>query len=155
MTVNETLTMTFPDGFRKLSDSETAGFARVGSGPALVLKDEEKHIITNLGYKDQGRLLAMLVSEKDRIRKAEQAIAEASREYGYRLLGFGERSVGGRTGSSFQYAYQAQGVDMTAECCIVREGKAFYYLYVYVREAGREESFRCWQEILDQAQWKE
>ena len=155
VTVNGTLSITFPDGFRKLSEEEMRSLKYAGGGSVAVLRNEDRHMIANLGFKKLGWLPSLLLNEKTLAQGAEKAIAKASREYGYHLLGFQERTAGGKSGPCFHYTYQAQGIDMIAECCVIKAGGAYYYLYAYIREKYKEEGFRYWQEILDQARWRE
>ena len=98
-------------------------------------------------------LMSSLFSEETLAKGAEKGIRKASGAYGYRLLGFGECRVGGKTGTSFRYTYQAQGIDMAAECCVVKVNGTFFYLYVYYREERKEESCRIWKEILERVRW--
>ena len=153
LTILDTLTLSVPDNFREMNESEKKSLRYVGSGPAAVLKSEEDHMIVNLGYKSPGRLMSSLFSEETLAKGAEKGIRKASGAYGYRLLGFGECRVGGKTGTSFRYTYQAQGIDMAAECCVVKVNGTFFYLYVYYRAEREEESCRIWKEILERVRW--
>lgn len=153
LTIRDTLILSVPDGFREMNESEKKSLRYAGSGSAAVLKSEEDHMIVNLGYKPTGRLLGSLVNETVLAKGAEKAIRKASEAYDYHLLGFGECRVGGKAGQSFRYTYRAQGIDMAAECCIVKVNGTYFYLYVYYREERKEESCRIWKEILDRVRW--
>ena len=152
ITLNEQVTLTFPDGFRKLTDDEQRQMRAIQSGPGVCLKNEEKHIILSLGYRRTG-FFDTLLNGKDLIKSAQGRIAGVMRPFGYRLTEYKPRNVGGRDASCFQYAYTAQNTEMMGECCAVKEGKTVYYLHFYVRAAFQEEGFRLWQDILAKAQW--
>ena len=150
--LNNALSLSFPDGFQRLSETEMKQlrFAKPGAGECL--RDDERHIIVSLAYKGAG-FLSGLLGSGDLIKNAQSRIAGVMRLYSYRLIGYEDRRVGDRAARSFQYAYVAQGVGMAAECCAVKEGKTIYYLHFYVREACGEEGFRLWKQVLADARW--
>lgn len=150
--LNEALTLAFPDGFRKLDEGELSRLRMLQSGPGICLRDDDRHIIVSLGYRQAG-WLAGLLSGKDLIKNAQDRIAGVMRPYGYRQTGCQDRRVGSKTAQAFQYAYVAQDTEMVGECCAVKEGKTIYYLHFYVRKACREDGLRLWQEILADARW--
>lgn len=155
ITLNKQLTLTFPDGFRKLDANEVKALSSAGSENAEALKNEEAHLMVSMGFKKAGGLAGLLLKEADMVKAAEKGIAKASAPFGYKLAGFGERTVGGKEAKSFRYTYTAQGVAMTGEGVVVKAGGFYYYLYLYAREALQDAGFAAWQEILDSARWAE
>ena len=152
ISLNNALSFSFPDGFRKMSEAEIKQLRRSNPGTGECLRDDDRHIIVSVAYKGAGFLTELLMG-RDLIKNAQSRIAGAMRPYGYQLTGYEDRRVGDRTAQSFQYAYVAQGIRMTAECCAVKEGKAIYYMHLYVREACSEEGFRLWKQVLAEARW--
>lgn len=146
------LTLSFPDGFRKLSEAELGQMRAIQSGPGVCLRNEEAHIVVSLGYRHAG-LLSALLSAKDLIKSAENRIAGAMRAFNYRLTEYQTRSLGNKTAQCFQYAYEAQNTEMAGECCAVKAGKTIYYLHFYVRNECRDKGFRLWRNILAEARW--
>ena len=69
------------------------------------------------------------------------------------LDGFLSRAVGGETAEGFSYDYEAQGIRMSAESCVVKHGKVFYYLHIYTREEYKDENLKLWSELLSTAKW--
>ena len=139
--MNDTLSLTFPDGFEKLDEAQLQQLRAMKSSPDVCLRDEEKHIIVSLAYKRAGFLSGVL-NGRDLIKSAQSRLAAAMRGYGYRLTGYEDRRVGSKAAQSFQYAYVAQDVGMRGECCAIKEGKAIYYLHFYGR-AEEEDSCRA------------
>ena len=150
--MNDTLSLTFPDGFEKLDEAQLQQLRAMKSSPDVCLRDEEKHIIVSLAYKRAGFLSGVL-NGRYLIKSAQSRLAAAMRGYGYRLTGYEDRRVGSKAAQSFQYAYVAQDVGMRGECCAIKEGKAIYYLHFYVRETYAEEGFRLWKQVLADADW--
>lgn len=152
ISLNNALSFSFPDGFRRLSETEMKQLRYAWPGAGECLRDDGRHIIVSLAYKNAG-FLSGLLGSGDLIKNAQSRIAGAMRSYSYRLTGYENHRVGDRAAQSFQYAYAAQGVGMAAECCAVKAGKTIYYLHFYVREACREEGFRLWKQVLADARW--
>jgi len=148
--LNDSICFSFPDGFRKMSEEEQQPFRMDQSGPNVSLRDEDRHIIVSLGYRYAG-LMAAFLSDKDLIKNAQSRIASAMQSFGYRLTGYQDRVLAGKTISSFQYTYTTQGVQMVGECCAMKEGKTIYYLHCYVRQSCMEEGIQIWKEILETA----
>ena len=150
--MNDTLSLTFPDGFEKLDEAQLQQLRAMKSSPGICLRDEEKHIIVSLAYKGAG-ILSWVLNGKDLVKSAQSRLAAAMRRFGYRLTGYEDRRVGSKTARSFQYTYTAQGIGMKAECCVIKEEKAIYYLHFYVRESYAEEGIRLWKQVLADADW--
>ncbi len=153
ITLNDTLELTFPDGFRKLTEAEMKQQAITQSGPGVCLKDEDRHIVVSLGWRRTG-LLDALLNGKDLTKSAQGRIANVMRPYGYQLTGYLNRQAGGESISGFGYTYTAQNIAMEGECCAVKKDKTVYYLHFYARKAFRDEAFRLWEEILKNARWE-
>ena len=148
--LNDSLRFSFPDGFRKMSEEELKQVCTYKSGPGVCLRDDDRHIIVSLGHRRAG-LLAALLNGKDLIKSAQSRIAGVMKPFGYRLTGYQDRVLAGKTAPSFQYTYTAQGVRMVGECCALKMNKTLYYLHCYVRQSCLEEGSQTWKEILETA----
>ena len=151
--LNETLALTFPDGFRKLDEAELSQMKTVQSGSGICLRNDDQHIIVSLGYRRAG-LLSAFFSDKDLIKSAQGRIAAVMRRYSYQLGAYDRCCISDKTAHFFTYGYVAQNIRMAAECCAIREAKTIYYLHFYVRESSRDTGFSLWRGILANAQWK-
>ena len=148
--LNDSIRFSFPDGFRKMSEEELQPVRMDQSGPNVSLRNEDRHVIVSLGHRHAG-LLGAFLSDKDLIKNAQSRISSAMQSFGYRLTGYQDRVLAGKTIPSFQYTYTTQGVQMVGECCAMKANKTIYYLHCYVRQSCMEEGIQTWKEILETA----
>ena len=134
----EGLTLAYPEGFHVMTESEKSGMQFFGGLPGECLSDPERHILISVGLKTVGGVSAF--------RKPMQ-------KYGYRLLGFAEKSVGSEKAEGFSYEYESQCIGMYGESCVVKRGKVLYYLNFYARRELLGESLDVWNMILSSAKW--
>ena len=150
--LNSHLQLSYPEGFRVMDPQELKQYA-YGSLPASALKDPDRHMILTFGYKTVGALAAFLLGAKDMARSIEAQLRRPMRAFGYRPRGSVSRNVGGKKADGYTYTYTAQGIGMAGETLVVKDGRTFYYLYCYMREAQLEESTAVWKEIIASARW--
>ena len=55
------------------------------------------------------------------------------------------------TAEGFRYGYEAQGIGMIGESCVVKRGKTLFYLHFYTREALKSGGLQTWEAILASA----
>lgn len=149
----EGLTLAYPEGFHVMTESEKSGMQFFGGLPGECLSDPERHILISVGLKTVGGVSAFLIGEKDAVKKAEASIRKLMQKYGYRLLGFAEKSVGSEKAEGFSYEYESQCIGMYGESCVVKRGKVLYYLNFYARRELLGESLDVWNMILSSAKW--
>ena len=152
LTLNRELSFAVPDGFHVMDESERAKLSFLGKGPGECITDPDRNVIISFGWKSAG-LAALLLSAKDAAKQVESDIRKPMRSYGYHADGFLSRAVGGETAEGFSYDYEAQGIRMSAESCVVKHGKVFYYLHIYTREEYKDENLKLWSELLSTAKW--
>ena len=148
------LRISYPDSFHEMSADEMSGMRFYKDRPGAAITDPEKHIIVTAGWKKSG-FAALLLSEKDAAKKAEQSISAPMKAYGYQLEGFSGRALGGEKACGYRYHYKAKDTEMTGETFAVKHNKAFYYLNFYTRTALLEENLAVWSEMLDSIRWEE
>jgi len=68
--------------------------------------------------------------------------------YGFKRTERVTRTVAGERAHGFRCTYEAQGVAMGAESCVMKRGRDAVYFHVYFRDALRAESLPVWEEIL-------
>ena len=132
LTLNQQLTISFPEGFRVMDEAERSKLNVLGKGPGECITDPERHVVMSFGWKAVG-LAALLLSAKDAAGKAESDICKAMSGYGYHLGGFLSREVGGEKAEGFAFDYEAQGIRMYAESFVVKYKKVLYFLHFYTR----------------------
>ncbi|MBR3359010.1 MAG: hypothetical protein IKG46_14420 [Solobacterium sp.] len=144
--LNETVTLTLPDGFEQMSEEEMKGMQFTEPGPGMCYKDTERHIIVSFGWKDAG-LASLLVSTKEIAKNMEPHLAKALKPYGYRLLDIVQDTFGTKNVSGVKYEYTAQDTPMYAESWGFKEGKTIFYIHYYTRKETEAENKAVWEEI--------
>lgn len=153
ITLNETLKIYYPEGFHIMDENERRNLNSLGDGPVECLSDPERHVVISTGWKSVGRLLGMMFGAKDAAKSAEGQVRRAMKVYNYRRNGFFTREVGGEKAEGYSYEYDAQGVHMYGETCVVKHGTEFYYLHLYTRIASKDENLEMWDGMLVSAVW--
>ena len=150
VTLNNTLQVFYPDGFHVMDEAERSKLKSLGGGPVECLSDPERHILIS---KSVGRLVGMLFGAKDAAKSAEAQVRKAMKGNGYRSNGFFTKEVGGEEARGYCYEYEAEGMVMYGETCVVKHGKELYFLHFYTRTAVKEENLEMWNEMLAAAAW--
>ena len=150
---NNTLHLSFPDSFHVMDYDERQKLNKLVDGPGECLADPENHIIISIGWKELGLFPALLVSSKDAADNSQKAISQAMQPYGYRFRETFAEDIDGEKAPGFSYEYEAQGIAMHGETCVVKHNKVLYYLHIYMRRELKEESTKIWKDILATAKW--
>ena len=140
--------LTCPEGFRRMTEEETRGLTTLGEGPWIGLSDPERHMIVTVGWKRLGPIVSRILTGADLAKNAEKRIAASMKPYGFKRTEGVTRTVAGERAHGFRCTYEAQGVAMGAESCVMKRGRDAVYFHVYFRDALREESLPVWEEIL-------
>jgi len=151
---NNTLHLSFPDGFHVMDNGERQKLNMLADGPGECLTAQEEHIIISIGWKELGLFPALLVSAKDAADNSQKAISKAMEPYGFQFRETFAEDIGGEKAPGFSYEYEAQGISMHGETCVIKHNKVLYYLHIYMRRELKEESTKIWKDILATAKWK-
>ena len=146
--VNDELVFAYQDGFNDMSEEEIRGLSTPGGAPAVSVRDPEKKIVAAVGFKTVNGFSAMMLNTKDIAKHDEPALAEAMKNYGYKLDQFVSEKLGEEDAEGFRYDYKVQDVEMSAEMLVVKQKKNVYYIHFYYRTANKEESLAVLDEIL-------
>ena len=153
VTLNNTLQVFYPDGFHVMDEAERSKLKSLGGGPVECLSDPERHILISTGWKSLGMLTGMLFGAKDAAESAEAQVRKAMKGNGYRSNGFFTKEVGGEEARGYCYEYEAEGMVMYGETCVVKRGKELYFLHFYTRVAMKDENLEMWNGMLASAAW--
>ena len=154
MTLNDRLTLSWPDGFHVMNEEERKKLTFYGDGPSEVISDPDRHIIVSVGWKPLGGFAGLLLGARDIAKDMEKKLSRPMQAYGWRSGGACTKTVGGEKAEGFSYEYETQGIGMYGESYAVKHGKALYYLHFYARKALQSESLKVWDAILDSAKWR-
>ena len=153
-TFNNSLSLSIPDSFRKLDEAERKKMNMLADGPGMCFSDPDRHIIISIGWKELGLLPSLLVSARDAADNSQKAISQAMQPYGYRFHETFAEDIGGKSAPGFSYEYEAQGISMHGETCVIKHNKVLYYLHIYMRRDLKEDSTKLWKNILATAKWE-
>ena len=151
---NYSLRLSFPDGFHVMDNDERQKLKMLVDGPGECLTDPDRHIIISIGWKELSLFPSLLVSSKDAADNSQKAISQAMQPYGYRFRETFAENIGGKSAPGFSYEYEAQGISMHGETCVIKHNKVLYYLHIYMRRELKGESTKIWKDILATAKWK-
>ena len=146
--IDNELLLTAPDGFHELTEDERSKMNMPWAGEWVGIADPERHIVVTAGAKKAGLLAGWLLSAKDLAKNMEKQIGGATASFGYRAEGPTSCLIAGEKACGFRYAYEAQGIAMCAESCVIKLRGKICWLHLYAREELRGESFAVWEEIL-------
>lgn len=153
ITINNTLTLSYPEGFYVMDPAEREKLPVVGKSDFASIKDPDRHILIAADFKPLGRLASMFMNARDAAGNTWETIRKPLRSCGLREYGAVCADMGGEQAEGFSYGYTVQGIDMFAQYLAVKRGKVIYALHFFVREALREEGLKIWNEILSALQW--
>ena len=154
ITMNQELVLTLPDGFRVKSEEEVKAMNMIGGGSAVCAEDPDRHVLISLGWKTVGALVALLLSSASVAKTSEAQIARSMKPYGYRRVGFGKRSIGGKEADNISFTYTAKATAMEGETCVLKKDRTLYFLHFYGWEENKAEDLPMWESIVASAEWK-
>ena len=153
ITFHQKLKLTFPEGFREMSQAERGNLTMIAEGPGSCLTDPERHIIVSVGWRPLGRWTSLILSAKDAAKNMAGSIRNAMAPYGCRVTRASGKRIDGEGAEGVCFDYTVQEIGMYGESYVVKRDRVFYYLHVYVREEAKGESLNLWEEILSTAKW--
>lgn len=132
-TINGELMVDCPAGFKRMSIDELQKAYSLDYPNLWGIRDEERHIILTVLWKESNRLLSMLVSNKDLAKRAERALGKTYRAAGYKCRGFFSTAVAGQAAEGFHYDFEVDGVAQQGEVIVFKRDACCYTLYYYTR----------------------
>ena len=149
ITLNDELTLTYPEGFRVLTQDEMDSMQFLEKGAGICLSDPERHILISVGWKRPGVLAGLMLNAGDLAKNSEKTIRKAMQNMGYRCRGFEKKQIAGNRAEGFGYEYSAQGVEMLGETYVTKIEKTVYYFNFYARREREAEAMTVWKQILE------
>ena len=152
-TTNGKMTISCPEGFQELDAAERAKFRSIDGPPEVCFRDSDRQMIVCASHRKLPLLARAVLNDREIVSSMEKNVSNAMAANDYKLIGFSERDVGGKTGNCFRCNYVAEGISMASEACFVRDGSMVYNLYVYYRLSRESESLYVWESILNSIIW--
>ncbi|MBQ8053121.1 MAG: hypothetical protein IJ198_04870 [Lachnospiraceae bacterium] len=152
--LNNELNFSYPDAFKVLTEEDLKKYQFFEEAPGFCISDAQRHIMISISWRQANPFVAMLAGTADIARNMEAKIRKPMSRYGYKLEGFMNRQIGGKSADGYRYTYSVQDIGMLGESLSVKSGSNFYYIHCYLREALREESLRVLDEIFGAVTWE-
>ena len=138
-----------PEGFHLLDDEELAAMTFLDDGSKLCMSEPDKHILISISNKRINGFSSMMLKTSDVAGNMIKQIAQGMKPYGFKQLNTVEKIVAGRKAEGLDYEYEAQGIGMSGESLVLKNGKDLYYFHFYCRKETAAAGFEKFREILD------
>ena len=147
---NEWLAAELPDDFERVPHGELETFMRFKYDSMLGVRDEARHMLICVTWKDTNKLLTKLVREKAYARKVDEAFSVRYRDRNYHCDGFLTRHVAGASGQAhgLRFSYEVDGVAWEGEVLVFKRDIRCYTLCYYTQWDSARESRRAYEAIL-------
>ena len=153
ITINDRLSMSCPEDMQILSPEEKRELDFLEVGPGECLRNQEKHILISISWKQLRGLGGSILATGDIAGGSEKQIRKAMTQYGYHMDGRISRRIGDINADGFEYTYTADGVEMFGETLVTKDRRTVYYVHFYSRQEGKEENLEVLDYMLRTARW--
>ena len=132
--IHHELEIAYPDGFHLMSAEELQQAYKSDYPNMWGIRDEDRHIIIAIFWKESNELLTKLVNAKSQAKRVEKLMAKGLKGRKYHFCGNFATTVAGCEAHGFRYGYLGAGdVPQDAETILFTHGKTSYTLYYYTR----------------------
>ena len=147
---NEWLSAVLPDGFVSVPHAELEAFMRFRYDCMWGVRDDARHMLICITWKDSNKLLTRLVSEKSWAKQVDETFSKRYRADNYRCQGFFTRNVRGASGGAwgFRFSYMTDGVAQDGEVLTFKRGIRCYTLCYYSQSDRAGENRPAYEAIL-------
>ena len=111
-------------------------------------RDELRHAVLAVIWKDSGEFITKLASEKSLAKRVEKALSKRYRSSGYRRADFFESRIAEKTAYGFRYTFQPEGIPHECEVSVFKNGARCYTLYYYTRQATAQDNRPVYEGVL-------
>lgn len=145
---DDRLGVELPEGFSVMLHEELQVMYGMDYAAMWGARDESRHAVLAVIWKDSGELITKLASEKSLAKRVEKALLKRYRASGYRCDGFFEGRVAGKGASGFRYTCQPEGIPHECEVMVFKNGARCYTLYYYTRQTAAQENRPVYEGVL-------
>lgn len=143
LTINHTLSATYPDGFHEMNSTELKKFFRSDASRCGVY-DEDRHVIISV-YWVKPVLLGFMTTTRSVLRGAETLLENRLQQYCMRERLSREVMGYPATGIRFTYTVTNTNITQHSDLYVVKLGKVYYAVQII----GRAENFAQDQQLLE------
>ena len=147
---DERLAITPPEGFEPVEHAELETLVGITYDCLWGMRDFGRHMFITVTWKDSGKLLTKLASEKTLAKRVDETFAKRYRKGGYRCNGYFERAICGADAQAhgFRFSHRDEGVDQQGEVLVFKRGIRCYTLSYYTRSDLAAENRAVYDEII-------
>ena len=110
--LNNELNFSYPDAFKVLTEEDLKKYQFFEEAPGFCISDAQRHIMISISWRQANPFVAMLAGTADIARNMEAKIRKPMSRYGYKLEGFMNRQIGGKSADGYRYTYSVQDIGM-------------------------------------------
>ena len=143
LTINNTLSAIYPDGFCEMSNVELKKFFRTDASRCGV-HDKDRHMIMNVCWTKPG-ILGFMTDERSIRNGAETRLSHHLQ--GYRRIDRLSREIMGYPAIGIRFEYKVTDTDIIqhSDLYVVKHGKVYYAVQII----GRAENFARDQQLME------
>ena len=143
------LSLAYPDGFCELTPDELNQAYHSSYPNIWGIRDEERHAMLAIFWKDSNKLLGMLASTESLAKRAAKLMAKAMKNHGYQFGGFFSTQLAGCEAHGFRYAFTGAGdVAQEAETIVFKHENTCYTVYYYTRPETAADNRATYEDLL-------
>lgn len=146
----EWLAVELPKGFDAIEHNELGLLMGTTYDCIWGVRHEKRHIIMSATWKDSGKLVTKLVSEKGFAQQMDKTFTKRYRKRGYRCDGYFERDIRGASAKAcgFDYSYTVAGVAHVGKVLVFKRGIRCYTLCYYTQSDRAESNSTVYERII-------
>ena len=147
----EWLAVVAPEGFAVVAHDELESLMGFKYDRMWGMRDAGRHMVLSVTWKDSGKLVTRLSSEKSLAKRANETSAKRYRKRGYRFGGYFARTVAGASAQAqgLRFSYEVEGIAHEGESLVFKRGARCYVLSYNTRSALATENRPVYEAILE------
>jgi hypothetical protein len=147
---NEWLAASLPDGFVSMPHDELEKLMGFKYDCMWGTRDEARHMVLCVTWKDANKFLAKLVGEKAVAKQINEVFTKRYRKSGYTYDRSFARTVNGtdKQAQGFRFVYDVEGVAQSGQILVFKRGVRCYTLRYFTRTEVEEENQPTLEAIL-------
>ena len=148
---NEWLAIALPDGFATIEHAELEKFMGFRYDQMWGVRDQSRHMLLCVTWKDSNKVVTKLVSEKTFAKQIDKAFSKRQRANNYRCEGFLSCNVRGASGAAqgLDFSHTVEGVPHAGEALVFKRGIRCYTLVYYTYAEVAEQNRSVYNKIVD------
>lgn len=147
----EWLAVELPEGFEIIPHKELEQLMGLSYEYLWGTRDNGRHMLISVTWKDSGPFLTKLVAEKTYAKQVRKAFMRRYRSSNYSCGDIFERAVAGSHAGAygFGFSYTVEGVVQEGEALVFKRGIRCYTMLYYTRSEVAERNRPTWDGIVD------